>query len=180
MPSERIPTVLRRRTARPATLDRRTGQHGRGLPPPLFGLAFVMVNAHGGAGSTTLCRLLDPEGTGRVVAYQQGTVAPAGHYPVLVVRTTATGMRSAAWMLQAWRPDVQRPALIVVHDVPFRPPLAVRYRLKAISGQVTKVIEMPYLPVLRGVTDPLRVAEQRSVAAAVAHIRSELKSLTGS
>ncbi|MGH3379465.1 MAG: hypothetical protein ACRDP6_32500 [Actinoallomurus sp.] len=171
--------MLRRRTARPATLQHPAGQHARGLPPPLFGLAFVLVNAHGGAGSTTLCRLLDPEGTGRVVAYRQGTAAPAGHYPVLVVRTTATGMRSAAWMLQAWRPDVQRPALIVVGDVPFRPPLAVRYRLRAISGQVTGVIEVPYLSVLRGVTDPLRVAEQRSVAAAVAHLRRELKSLAG-
>ena len=175
MQSERIPTLLKRRTAQ---LERPT--RGRSSPPPLFGRAFVLVNAHGGAGSTTLCRLLDPEGTGRVVTYRQGTVAPAGHYPVLVVRTTATGLRSAAWMLQAWRPDVQRPALITVADVPFRPPLAVRYRVRVISGQVTKVIHMPYLPVLRGATDPLLVVEQRSVAAAVAHLRGELKSLAGS
>src|SRR4051794_21673935 len=74
MPSERIPTVLRRRTVRPLPSQRPAGHHGRGLPPPLFGLAFVLVNAHGGAGSTTLCRLLDPESTGRVVAYRQGTV----------------------------------------------------------------------------------------------------------
>lgn len=179
MPSDRIPAVLRRRAALPTRLERALAGGGFS-PPPLFGRAFVLVNAHGGAGSTTLCRLLDPEGTRRIVAYRQETVAPAGHYPVLVVRTTATGMRSAALMLQAWQPDMQRPALITVADVPFRPPLAVRYRLRAISGQVTKVIHMPYLPVLRGVTDPLRVAEQRSVAAAVAHLRGELKSLTGS
>lgn len=98
---------------------------------------------------------------------------------MLVVRTTATGLNSAAWMLQSWRPDMQRPALITVADVPFRPPLAVRYRLRVISGQVTKVIRMPYLPVLRGVSDPLLVAEQRRVAAAVARLHRELMSVVG-
>jgi len=112
----------------------------------------AVLGAHGGAGARTVVDLLRLAGA-EVGLMQEGDRLPADATPVLVARSTAAGLSAAAEMLAAWHPDVPHPWLVVVADVPAPAPPAVRYRLRALGGQVRGVATVPYLW-------PLRAADQ--------------------
>ncbi|GAA4147511.1 hypothetical protein [Actinomadura keratinilytica] len=154
-----------------------TGTNAQVLPAKP---GLVLFGVHGGAGTSTLVRLLDPGYSGRVVEWRYGMPVDAARVPVLVARSTAAGLAAAAVWVTRWRPDLRRPALMVVADVPFRVPPLVRYRRRALASRVTAVIDVPYLYPLRHLDDPAQALRQRKVAAAVERVRRQLDQLSAS
>lgn len=140
----------------------------------------VLVRVHGGAGMSTLARLLEPGGAPAVVEGVQGDRLEESDVPVLVARSTATGLRAAAAMLADWPEHLGRPALVIVADAPWPVPPVVRYRIRAISSRVVTVVRVPYLYPLRALDDPARALRSRRVARAVARVRADLAPLAGS
>lgn len=102
-------------------------------------------------------------------------VPPFSRLPLLVARSTAAGTAVAASHIVRWRPDLHRPALVLVADVPFVPPPIVRYRRRALASQVLAVVEVPYLFRLREVDDPAQALDRRGVAWAVRRVRRQLR-----
>lgn len=134
----------------------------------------VVIGVHGGAGASTLVRLLDPFGSGAVVEWKQGMAPQLDRIPLLVARSTAYGTAVAASYIVRWRPDLHRPVLVLVADVPFAMPPIVRYRRRALSSQVTAVIEVPYFFRLRDLDDPAQALDRRGIASAGQRLRRQL------
>ncbi|QXJ25893.1 hypothetical protein AGRA3207_007460 [Actinomadura graeca] len=165
-------------TRRPA---RRAAPVAAGAAPPGAGArhgrgpgGYVVIGVHGGAGASTLARLLDPAGAGECTQWRPGAGADLGRTALLVARSTAAGLAAAAEWVTRWRPELRRPVLMVVADAPFRAPPLVRYRIRALSSRVHAVIEVPYFPCLRHLDDPAEALAQRKVAAAVGQVRRRL------
>lgn len=145
----------------------------------LVGVALVRV--HGGCGVSSCVRLLDPDRIGKVQEIPVGGELPADTMPVLVARSTAIGMRATAVMLKRWHESgLPRPGLLVVADAPWRYPSIVRYRLRALSSQVSGIVRMPYLYQLRALDDPASVLQYRRVARLVARVSADLEALAQS
>ncbi|MBO2464936.1 hypothetical protein [Actinomadura violacea] len=139
----------------------------------------VAIGTHGGAGVSTLVRLLDPSRSGAVVEWQTGMAAGADRVPLLVARSTAAGTMAAAGWITQWRPDLPRPVLVLVADVPFRAPPVVRYRVRALSSQVVGVVEVPYMFLLRHFDDPADALTNRKIIRAVKSVHRQLDKLSG-
>lgn len=169
-------TIARAGIARAAVLTAAGGQAGVAARRPT---GFVAIGVHGGAGVSTLVRLLDPARSGLVVEWRTGMALVADRVPLLVARSTASGVAAAAGWVTRWRPDLARPALVLVADVPFRTPQIVRYRVRALSSQVSAVVEVPWLFRLRYLDDPAEVLADRKAARAVKSVHRQLTELSG-
>jgi hypothetical protein len=98
-----------------------------------------------------------------VALMHNGGRLPAGAAPVLVARSTASGLGAAGEMLAVWHPEVVAPWLVVVADVPAPPPSAVHYRVRVLSSQVRGVVTVPYLWALRATDRVADVGGSRAV-----------------
>jgi hypothetical protein len=122
----------------------------------------AVLGAHGGAGARTVTELLRRAGA-EVGRLRVGDRLPADATPVLVTRSTAAGLAAVGDLLAAWHPDVPPPWLVVVADLPAPPPATVRYRVRALSGQVRGAVTVPYLWPLRAASRLDEVGETRAV-----------------
>ena len=139
--------------------------------------SLVLISTHGGSGATTWARLLEAMMPGHVIEWQPGMREGHDRLPILVARSTATGLRAASDWVTRWRPELQRPVLLLVADAPFHMPQLARYRVRALSSALRSVIEVPYLYRLRAVDDPVVLLNTRPVAQALNSIRSRLVEL---
>lgn len=135
---------------------------------------FAVLGAHGGAGVSTVVRLLDPTGQGSAIELPPGAPLPQNYIPVVVTRSTAYGLRRTGELLNRWHPHIPRPWLVVVRDAPLRPPLPVRYRTRALQSRTLGVADVPYLYRLRLVDDPAEALSHRPVAEAGRKLRAAL------
>ncbi|TDT93345.1 hypothetical protein EDD99_8155 [Streptomyces sp. 846.5] len=118
--------------------------------------------------------MLDPEQHGFARELPRGEHLPQNYTPVVVVRSTAYGLHCAGALLQAWHPQVPRPYLVIVADAPLRPPTAVRFRTRALSGRTLGTVHVPYLVQLRSADDASDALSYRPVAKAARLLRSGL------
>lgn len=106
--------------------------------------AFFFLSAHGGAGATTLARIMAP-------ACDAGRRWPVKDpYPYVFVVATATphGLDSAHQELVDVPAAVTVVGLVVVHHQPGKPSRAAMAKLK-VMRQLTDVFEVPYQKVVR-------------------------------
>lgn len=130
-------------------------------PPPviaesLFGRPVLVAGCHGGAGTTTLARL--------VGAYDIGLWRPhPTPYPViLVARGTAQGATWASWSIHtalSWR--VAPAALVIVGDGPWPEPRLARLRLRMLQAHAPVQIRLPYVSSWRYLDEPVRHPPKR-------------------
>ena len=112
---------------------------------------YAVLNAHGGAGGTTVAGMLDADEQSDAREVWAGAEIPPNRSVVLVARTTAYGLKAAGGVLSRWHPDVPRPWLVLLRDVPVPIALPVRCRIRILSGHVLGVVHVPYLWPLRSV-----------------------------
>lgn len=151
------------------------GSRQRPAAPPRHPPAgeIVLVGAHGGAGVTTLTRLLRPAwDMGLVRRPDQGPLRPAGRPVLLVTRNTvgAAGRAVAATTLLDEQ-GVQVAVLAVIGDG-LPEPAEARYRYRILEGRVGAVVRMPFVAAFRIAADPLSVALPRRALRALAEIRA--------
>lgn len=139
---------------------------------PKHGLA--VLGAHGGAGMSTVVRLLDPQGQGWAVELSPGQHLPHNYIPVVVTRSTAYGLHRTQDLLNRWHPSIPRPWLVVIRDAPLRPPLPVRYRLRTVAPRTLGIAHVPYLYRLRLVDDPAEALTDTPVSKAGRELRASL------
>ena len=122
------------------------------------------LGAHGGAGVSTLLRIL----TGGLDAYRrwpdvQGAVR--GVNVVVVARTDQRGLEAATTAVQEWTGGYA-PAtttlvgVVLMADAPSRPPKAVRDRIRVLSGAVPHVWEVPWIESFREGIPPQKPVRQ--------------------
>lgn len=146
--------------------------------PPTTGdeVLVVVVGCHGGAGATTLARLLYPA---MDMALVRDWGRPHLHrWPtVLVTRGTASTVHAAVGMVAAAHAGGIRPAaLVVVGDGPWPTPRVVTARLRLLGGRVGRVVHLPYVTRWRYLDDPLAAPIPPKVVAAAAEIRAAVNS----
>lgn len=110
--------------------------------------AVWLVGAHGGAGVTTLSRILAPMG-------DAGGAWPAGEenpYCALVCRSTATGLErahQAALQARAGHAgDIVLLGIVIIDDVPGKTPKALAQKVSVIAEHF-RIWRIPYLEQLR-------------------------------
>ncbi|MEU2757298.1 hypothetical protein [Streptomyces albidoflavus] len=107
------------------------------------------------------------EGEGKAKILNGGTV-PMGAQPVLVAQYTAYGTASLEPMIQQWPAHVPRPWAVLLADVPGPPPVAARYRIRALSARFAGVVHLRYMPALReAVTAREAMKDKKTLAEAV-------------
>ena len=136
----------------------------------------AVVACHGGAGASTVARLLEPA---MDLAWVRDWVDYAARWQrhmvplVLVARGTAAGTAAATETLAGAVGAGLRPAvLVVVVDGPWPEPRAARARIRLMAGRVGAVVRLPYVPRWRYVEDPLAEPIPNKIAAAVDAIRA--------
>lgn len=128
----------------------------------------VVGGCHGGAGVTTLARMLD-----RAVDVGVAMPSPAGRPLLLVTHGTAGRTLRAMQLLdRAPKLGLRVTALIVVGDGPWPEPGPVRHRLRVLEGTVPAVIRVPYVPRWRYLDDPLSEPIPPKVRTALYAIKS--------
>uniref|UniRef100_UPI003F49A00D hypothetical protein n=1 Tax=unclassified Streptomyces TaxID=2593676 RepID=UPI003F49A00D len=142
--------------------------------PPASVRWFAVMGAHGGAGVSTVTRLLDPEGRGHAIEIPLGGALPPHYIPVVVARSTAYGLLRTGELLTRWHPGIPRPWLVIVQDAPIRVPLPVRYRSRALASRTLGVLHVPYLYRLRVVDTPADALDHRPVAKAGRALRAAI------
>jgi hypothetical protein len=135
---------------------------------------FAVLGAHGGAGTSTVTLLLDPDRSGAAIELAAGQQLPPHYTPVVVARSTAYGLHRTGELLERWHPGVPRPWLVIVRDAPIRPPLPVRYRTRALGARLLGTVHVPYLYRLRVVDTPADALSHRPVAKAGLALRAAL------
>lgn len=135
---------------------------------------FGVMGAHGGAGTSTITRWLDPDGSGGTFELAKGSHLPPNYTPLVVCRSTAFGLANAVQLIGAWHPDVPRPYLVVVGDAPLRLPRAARYRMRTVRPGVLGIAEVPYLVRLREADTPADGLAHRPVQKAARSLRRQL------
>lgn len=136
-----------------------------------------MIGAHGGAGSTSVAALLnskDPDTAVEPGGADAAKLAERDRVVVLVARSTAYGMAAAARRLTAW-PSSTLPWLVVVADAPAPPPVAARFRVRALRPRTAGIAQVPYLFPLRAVDHAAEVLDATSVSRAAVQL---LRALT--
>ncbi|PVC80738.1 hypothetical protein DBP19_35110 [Streptomyces sp. CS090A] len=143
-------------------------------------LRYALIAAHGcDIAMLTVEPMLndDPE-AGEVARYlPTGAPLPMGARPVIVADATVYGAVRVEQLLRLWPAALPRPYLITVADAPSGPPSAARYRIRALGARLAGTAQVPYLPVLRTVTDPADAMTQQDVSAAAAKLRRHLEGL---
>ena len=137
----------------------------------------VVIGCHGGAGTTTVARLI-----GGVVADMHVAVvnaAMASLIFVFVAWGNPYGARCAAEAFQrAPMPLLRRAGLIVVADGPWPRPRQATMRYRILSGQVAHVAYLPYVARWRYVDDPLGEKIPAPVTHVVDRVRRWVASAT--
>lgn len=141
------------------------------------GLRYGLIGVHGyGIAVTTVARMLDAHGSGTVARVLRSDEAvPWGAQPLLVAETTVYGAVCVERMVREWNPQVPRPWLVLVADVPARPVPAARYRFRALRSRLAGVAELPYLPSLRTVEGPEEAMKHTDVMKAAANLRRQVE-----
>lgn len=135
----------------------------------------AVVGCHGGAGATTLARLLDPAVDLSLVT-DWGRVHLRRWPMVLVARGTAQATRMAVDTVAAARAAGVVPrVLVAVGDGPWPEPRVVTARLRLMAGRVGLVVRLPYAPHWRYVDDPLAEPMAPAITAAVERIHRALE-----
>lgn len=142
--------------------------------PPTHTRHFGVLGAHGGAGTSTVTRWLDPNGDDGTMELPKGSHLPPHCIPLVVARSTAFGMSRAVQFIGSWHSDVPRPYLVVVRDAPLGLPKATAYRMRAIRPRVLGIVEVPYLVRLREIDTPAEGLEIRNVRRAARDLRRRL------
>lgn len=133
-----------------------------------------MTGAHGGAGISTVVRLLDPQSQGWAVELHHGDHLPHNYIPVVVTRSTAYGLHRTQDLLNRWHPGTPRPYLVVIRDAPLRLPLPVRYRLRTVAPKTLGIAHVPYLYRLRLVDNTAEALTDAPVSRAARELRASL------
>jgi hypothetical protein len=139
----------------------------------------AVVACHGGAGASTLVRMLAPDpALDLALVRHWADFRRRWHlYPlVLVTRGTAAGAGAAVSAVAAAGAAGARPAVLaVVGDGPWPQPAAARARLRLLGPRVGAVVRIPYVTRWRYLDDPLDDGPLPDrVAAAVAAVRAGL------
>ncbi len=144
---------------------------------PAFEPALV-VGCHGGAGATTIARLLDDDATEwwDPFAVQMPPICPT----VFVAHANVYGAARAAELL-GFLPDLaERPAVLVAVDDGRGPqPYQARLRFHAIGGLVP-ILRLPYVMRWRYVDDPLTLDVPFAVTRVIRRIRRRIYSSVAS
>ncbi|MFD3908986.1 hypothetical protein ACFXOL_29430 [Streptomyces californicus] len=143
-------------------------------------LRYALIAAHGCdiAMLTVEAMLNDPSATGSSARFlANGAPLPMGARPVVVADATVHGAVRVEQMLRLWPSDLPRPYLITVSDAPSGQPSAARYRIRALGARLAGTARVPYLPILRTVTDPADAMTHKDVIAAAVKLRRHLEGL---
>ncbi|MER6733789.1 DUF6668 family protein [Streptomyces puniciscabiei] len=126
-------------------------QHLLGTLPmaPVPGVLWWALGVHGGAGVSTLLRMIGGGGD------------PQRHWPdihgaasdvhvVLVARTDHRGLTAAQAALQEWHTGLAPTStnvvgLVLMADAPTKPPRAIRDRMRVLTGAVSQSWEVPWI-----------------------------------
>ncbi|WP_248832498.1 hypothetical protein [Frankia sp. Mgl5] len=137
-----------------------------------------MVGCHGGAGTTTLARLLEPAVDLSLVT-DWGRAHLRRWPTVLVTRGTAQAAQVAVDTVAAARAAGVVPrVLVVVGDGPWPEPQAVTARVRLLADRVGTVVRLPYVPRWRYVDDPLAEPLAPAITVAVERIHRALEKET--
>ncbi|MEV0990960.1 hypothetical protein [Streptomyces sp. NBC_01006] len=105
-----------------------------------------------------------------------GEALPMGATPVVIADTTVSNSVCVEHLLRdTWSVHLPRPWLVLVADAPAPPPVAARYRIRALGARVIGTAYVPYLPVLRTVETAAEAMEHKDVRAAARKLRSALE-----
>lgn len=133
------------------------------------------IAAHGGAGTTTLTRLLG--GTDLGCRWPDPALAEPATV-MLVGRTNAEGMRAVSRALNALRegrhpPGMRLTGLVLLADAPGRLPLALSRRIRVLRS-VAPVHRVPWIPQWRLGRQPQTLPKAMRRLATAAGLRAEL------
>lgn len=128
----------------------------------------LVAGCHGGAGTTTVARML-----ANAVDVGLERPNPGDAALVLVTRGTPYGARCATEVLTSARQaGIQPTALVVVGDGPWPEPRLAALRLRMLDGLVPTLVRLPYVMRWRYLEDPLAHPLPRKITSAVRHISS--------
>ncbi|MEU3433098.1 hypothetical protein [Streptomyces sp. NPDC006863] len=103
-----------------------------------------------------------------------GEQVPYGVAPVLVADTTLYAAKRVQELLLRWG-QMPRPWLVLVSDAPARPVQDARFLIRGLESRLAGVARVPYLPVLRAVTDADEALEYKDVRAAAEKLRTAME-----
>lgn len=155
---------------------RQSAPPGSALPPLLVS-SVIVLGAHGGAGTTTVNRMLAP--AAHEGSYEDWTrqLEPM----VLVAKATAYGLRKATeamtWVNHVIRSapyQIAPPVLVLVADAPGGEPSTAKARARLVQDQVRGIVRIPYVPAWANLDDPLSVPAPRAVVTAASELRTLL------
>lgn len=131
----------------------------------------LVCGAHGGAGATTVTKLLAPA----AVDTARHVVTPDDRPLLVVARLTAAGTKAAGETVRAaLAAGHYRPLIVAVADGPWPEPNPARARLAMLDKDTIRgIVRIPYVPAWRYVDDPLtdKVPMPRRVQQALAQIQ---------
>ena len=133
----------------------------------------LLVGAHGGAGVSTLVRLLAPAAVDLGAPRDWRHIANPGWQPVGVVTgcTVAATGQAVYQVAAAERAGIAPRLLLVVGDG-WPVPRAARARLRLLSARVGRIVRVPYVPAWRYVEQPDPAHLPRAVELALAAVRA--------
>jgi hypothetical protein len=123
----------------------------------------IVAGVAGGVGTTTVHFLIP--------ASIDGGVYRGGYVDVLVCRSTVLDLTRAHRAVQA---VPGKPLLVVVQDIPAKPPRPVRALTTMVEPHVSGVVNLPFVAEWRNESDPWRLA---ATAASHAEVAKSLRPL---
>ncbi|MFJ1804432.1 hypothetical protein [Streptomyces sp. NPDC088180] len=147
------------------------------------GLRYALIAAHGCHVAMLAVEVMldhDPDhatGSGAARFLPAGAPLPMGAQPVIVADSTVYGTARVEQLLRIWPAELPRPYLVTVDDAPSGPPPDARYRIRALGARLAGAARVPYLPVLRTVSDPADAIDHQDVSAAAAKLRRHIEGL---
>ncbi|MEV7657959.1 hypothetical protein AB0O39_27795 [Streptomyces anulatus] len=144
------------------------------------GLRYALIAAHGCDVAMLAVEVMldhghEADGTARFLP--TGAPLPMGAQPVIVADSTVYGAARVEQLLRIWPAELPRPCLVTVDDAPSGPPPDARYRIRALGARLAGAVRVPYLPVLRTVTDPADAIDHQDVSAAAAKLRRHIEGI---
>ena len=128
--------------------------------PPQTTVRWWALGVHGGAGASTVLRTLTG-GADAVRRWPEVRGALRDVHVLLVARTDARGLDAARGALQEWSAGLAPAStavagLVLMADAPGRLPGPLRDRVRLLSGVVSRIWEVPWIPELREQRMPKR------------------------
>ncbi|MGW7095501.1 hypothetical protein [Streptomyces sp. NPDC054874] len=144
------------------------------------GLRYALIAAHGCDVAMLAVEVMlnhghETGGTARFLP--TGAPLPMGAQPVIVADSTVYGAARVEQLMRIWPTELPRPCLVTVDDAPSGPPPDARYRIRALGARLAGAVRVPYLPVLRTVSDPSDAIDHQDVSAAAAKLRRHMEGL---